>query len=110
MCFSAGDKAIPETIEWSVCDPLGFCCNGCVSLQETKPFKKPVGGVSMFGGGVGPLAELRKRTASQTQSDDASPTSETSSEFVWQAPASSGDSSSCNSWGFLFVCLFLPRN
>ena len=85
-------------------------CNGCVSLQETKPFKKPVGGVSMFGGGAGPLAELRKRTASQTQSDDASPTSETSSEFVWQAPASSTassrDSSSCNSWGFLFVCFY----
>ena len=50
------------------------------SPQETKPFKKPVGGVSIFGGGAGPLAELRKRTASQTQSDDASPPSETPSE------------------------------
>ena len=51
-----------------------------LSPQETKPFKKPVGGVSIFGGGAGPLAELRKRTASQTQSDEVSPTSETASE------------------------------
>ncbi|KAK7091909.1 hypothetical protein V1264_009526 [Littorina saxatilis] len=46
--------------------------------SDTKPFKKPVGGVSMFGG-AGTLAELRKRTASQTQSEDLSPTSETPS-------------------------------